>query len=52
MGNGAYPASWYAATRDASADRPPLAGRALAALQKLSSPMAKVIHDNFGIVNG
>ncbi len=27
MGKGAYPASWYAATRDASADRPPLAGR-------------------------
>lgn len=27
MGDGAYPASWYAATRDASADRPPLATR-------------------------
>ncbi len=27
MGDSAYPASWYAATRDASADRPPLAAR-------------------------
>ncbi len=27
MGDGTYPASWYAATRDASVDRPPLAAR-------------------------
>lgn len=27
MGDSAYPASWYAATRDASADRPPLTAR-------------------------
>ncbi len=27
MGDSAYPASWYAATRDESADRPPLAAR-------------------------
>lgn len=27
MGDSAYPASWYAATRDAGADRPPLAVR-------------------------
>lgn len=27
MGDTAYPASWYAATRDASADRPRLAAR-------------------------
>ncbi len=27
MGDSAYPASWYAATRDASTDRPPLAAR-------------------------
>jgi gamma-glutamylputrescine oxidase len=27
MGDSAYPASWYAATRDTSADRPPLAAR-------------------------
>jgi gamma-glutamylputrescine oxidase len=27
MGDSAYPASWYAATRDMSADRPPLAAR-------------------------
>lgn len=27
MGDSAYPASWYAATRDASVDRPPLAAR-------------------------
>ncbi|MDI1287091.1 MAG: FAD-binding oxidoreductase [Reyranella sp.] len=27
MGDSAYPASWYAATRDVSADRPPLAAR-------------------------
>ena len=27
MGDSAYPASWYAATRDVSTDRPPLTGR-------------------------